>query len=161
MPSQSRKTSATLDKLRQGRACYKRRAWGDAYGLLSLVDRTAPLRVQDLELLATATYMTGRDLEFCGILDRVHHACLDAGDRPHAARCAFWSGLIHLFRGEAGQAGARFSRAERLLEGLDCVEQGYLLLPVAEQQLGESHLDAAHAAAQRAFEIGDRFADAD
>jgi DNA-binding CsgD family transcriptional regulator len=129
--------------------------------LLSLVDRTAPLRAQDLELLATTAYMTGRDFDFCRILDRAHHAHLDADNRPRAARCAFWSGLILLFRGEAGQAGAWFSRAERVVEGVDCAEQGYVLVPVVEQQLGGGHLDAAHTAAQRAVEIGDRFADAD
>jgi ATP/maltotriose-dependent transcriptional regulator MalT len=161
MSSKSRKTSALQDKLRQGRESYRCRAWGDAYRTLSLADQKAPLRVEDLELLATAAYMTGRDLEFWRILDRAHHAHLETGNHPRAARCAFWSGLTLLLRGEAGQAGAWFARAQRLVDGRDCVEQGYLLLPVAELQLGEGHDNAAHTAAERAAEIGERFADAD
>jgi DNA-binding CsgD family transcriptional regulator len=161
MPAQSRKTSAVQDNLRQGRESYRRRAWGDVYRSLLLADQKAPLEVEDLELLATATYLVGRDLEFCRILDRAYQAHLEVGDPPGAARCAFWSGLILLFRGEAGQAGAWLARAHRLVDSLDCVEQGYLLLPVAERQLDEGHEDAAHASAQRAAEIGNRFADAE
>jgi len=161
MTSEPRKTSAAYDKLRKGRESCRRRAWGDAYRSLSLADQMASLGSKDLEMLATAAYLTGREIEFCKILDRAHRACLEAGDQPRAARCAFWLGLTLLFRSEGGQAGAWLARAKRLIEGLDCAEQGYVLLPVAEQQLSEGHDDAALAAARRAAEIGDRFGDAD
>jgi len=156
-----RNAGSAPDKLRQGREFYRRGAWEHAYCSLSLADQAEPLRAEDLEVLATAAYLTGRDLEYCDILDRAHHRHLEGGDRPRAARCAFWSGLILLFRGEAGQASAFLARAHRLVDGVECVEHGYLLLPEAEQQLGKGHNDAAHGMAQRAAEIGGRFADAD
>ena len=61
--------------------------------------------------------------------------CLDAGDASRAARCAFWIGMTLAIRGEIGPAGGWFGRAQRLveLEDQDCVEQGYLLMPVALQ----------------------------
>jgi DNA-binding CsgD family transcriptional regulator len=149
------------DKLKQGRESYRRRAWGDAYQSLSLADRATPLGIEDLELLATSAYLTGRDLDFHRFLDRAHHAHLDAGDRVRAARCAFWLGLTQLLRGERGQASGWLARARRLVEGRDCVEHGYLLLPVAEQHLAEGNGDAAHTTAAGAAEIGDRFGDAD
>ena len=161
MTSPPRKTSAARDTLNKGRESYRRRAWGDAYRSLSLADHAVSVGAKDLELLATAAYLTGRDIEFCKILDRAHREYVEAGDRPRAARCAFWAGLTLLLRGELGQASAWLGRAERLVDGLDCAEQGYVLLPVAERQLGEGHVDAAHATARRAAEIGDRFADAE
>lgn len=152
---------SVLDELKQGRESYRRRAWGDAYQSFSLADQATPLGIEDLELLATSAYLIGQDLEFHGFLDRAHQAHVEAGDRTRAARCAFWLGLSLLFRGEMGHASGWLSRARRLIEHLDCVEQGYLLLPVAEQQLDEGNDDAANITASSAVEIGDRFGDAD
>lgn len=150
-----------LDKLKEGRESYQRRAWGDAFRSLSLADQTTPLGIEDLELLATSAYLLGRPADFYRILDRVHHAHRQAGDRARAARCAFWFGLTLLLRGETAQASGWLARARRLIEGHDCVEHGYVLLPVAEQHLAESHGDAAYSTAAAAADIGEGFGDAD
>ena len=105
---------------------------GDAYRSLSLADKGAPLGGEDLELLAMSAYLLGRDDDYLRALDRAHHAYLDSGEDVRAVRCAFWLGLRLLFRGETGRASGWLARAQRLLERQerDCVEQGYLLLPV-------------------------------
>jgi len=90
-------------ELTQARECYRRRAWSEAYRLLLLADRKTPLGVEDLERLATSAYLIGRDLDFERFLDRAHHAYVQEGDQPCAARCAFWLGLTLLLRGETGQ----------------------------------------------------------
>jgi DNA-binding CsgD family transcriptional regulator len=149
------------DRLARGRECYRRRAWADAYRSLSDADRAAPLGAGDLELLATSAYLIGRDREFLHALDRAHHAHLRAGDGTRAARAAFWIGLLLLLRDEAGPATGWLARARRLLERRPCVEQGYLLLPVAEQHLAGGDHEAAYATASDAAAIGDRFGDAD
>ena len=150
-----------LDALKQGRESHRRRAWGDAFESLSRADRAAPLGAADLELLATAAYLVGRELDFLRLVERAHHAHVQADDSERAARCAFWLGLTLLLRGDAGQASGWLARARRLVDGRDCVEHGYLLLPVAERQLLEGEHGLASASAASAAGIGERFADAD
>jgi DNA-binding NarL/FixJ family response regulator len=114
-------------------------------------------------MLATCAYLTGRDDEYLDALERAHRGYAEEGKNRNAVRCAFWLGLRLLFRGEAGRANGWLSRARRLLgsEPADCAEQGYLLLPLAEQQIRSGDCAGAYATAQRATEIGDRCADAD
>jgi ATP/maltotriose-dependent transcriptional regulator MalT len=150
-----------VDTLHQGRDSYHRRAWADAYTSLCLADLTSPLSGEDLELLGTSAYLIGRDLDSERIFERAHRAYAAARDHVRAARAAFWLGLTILFRGEIGPATGWLSRARRLLDSRDCVEQGYLLLPVAEQELTEGEVESALRAANRAAAIGDRFGDPD
>jgi DNA-binding NarL/FixJ family response regulator len=151
------------DQLARGRKAYERRAWDDAYRHLSVADEASPLGVEDLERRATAAYLAGLDDAYLRALERTHHAYLDDGNSLRAARAAFWLGLRMAFRGEAGRANGWFGRARRLLqrEGKACAEEGYLLLPSAEQQLEAGASEAAYATANRAAEIGDQFGEAD
>src|SRR3989442_1822766 len=97
------------------------------------------------------------------ILERAHHAYLEAGELLRAVRCAFWVGTTLARRGEMGPATGWLGRAHRLLEReeLDCVERGYLLLPVVFQNEATGDYAAAAATAADAAEIGERFGDAD
>ena len=137
----------------------------DAYESLSRADRgpAAALGAADLELLATSAYMLGRDDEYVAGLERAHHAHLDAGDAMRAVRCAFWMGINLMLRGELGRSTGWLGRAQRLVEReeCDCVEQGYLLVPVFERQLANGDYDAAYATAGEAAASGERFADPD
>jgi DNA-binding CsgD family transcriptional regulator len=148
-------------RLQQGRDSFGRRNWAEAYRTLSQIDKANPLQVEDLERLATAAYLTGRDDDYLKVLERAHRAHLDEGDIARAARCAFWVGLRLIFRGEMGPATGWFGRARRLLEeqAHDCVEQGYLMLPLVEQQLGGGKWAEASDLAAQAAAIGSRFRD--
>jgi tetratricopeptide (TPR) repeat protein len=66
-------------------------------------------------------------------------------------------------RGEMGPATGWLGRAQRLVEREehDCVEQGYLLLPLVLQHAARRDWEAASAAAAEAAEVGERFGDAD
>lgn len=149
------------DTIEDGRDSFLRRAWADAYRSLSAADRTAGLEPEDLERLAVSAYLIGRDEEFVRLLERAHHAHLEGGEHPRAARCAFWTGLSLLLRGETGPATGWLGRAQRLLEGRECAERGYLLLPAAEQELSEGDAESAWESASTALAIGERFGDAD
>jgi DNA-binding CsgD family transcriptional regulator len=118
---------------------------------------------EDRERLATAAYMLGHDDEYLGVLERAHQAYLDDGEPVRAARCAFWLSLTLTLRGEAGRAAGWLGRGQRLLdrEDRDCVERGYLLIPVvAQHEIAGDH-EAAYAVATAAAEIAERFGDAD
>ncbi|NDZ17901.1 helix-turn-helix transcriptional regulator [Variovorax sp. WS11] len=160
----ARVCAVALDSpLHRGRECYAQRAWFEAWQALSRADQQAPLEGDDLERLAMAAYLLGRDDDYLQTLDRAHGSYLAAGDNQRAVRCAFWLGLRLYLRGDGGRATGWFARAHRLLECQppDCVERGYLMLSVVSQQVAAGDLDAAVATAAAAAEIGDRFADAD
>ena len=110
-----------------------------------------------------AAYLAGRDDDGAGISARAYHELLRLGDAPRAARCAFWLGFTLLHRGELARGGGWLARARRLLDDgdLDCVEQGYLLVPAALQSMAGGDAAAACAAFGRAAEIGGRFRDPD
>jgi DNA-binding CsgD family transcriptional regulator/tetratricopeptide (TPR) repeat protein len=150
-----------FDGLEGGRECYERRAWADAYRILLAADRSAALAPDDLERLATTAFLTGRDVEFQRLQERLHRAHVEAEDRPRAARCTFWLSLVALLRGEIGPTNAWIARGQRLVEGRDCVERGYVLLMVSEQHLLDGRLAESHATAGQAGEFGERFEDAD
>ncbi len=154
---------AAHDELERGREAYATRTWRDAHELLSLADAATPLGGEDLELLATSAYMLGRDDDYVRALERAHQAYLDGGETLRAARCAFWIGMNLAMRGEAGQASGWFGRAQRLIDrvGRECVEHGYLLLPLALQNEAGGDYEGAAAAAADAAEIGERFEEAD
>ncbi|NGO54841.1 response regulator transcription factor [Mesorhizobium camelthorni] len=151
-----------LDHLERGRNHYEQRAWAEAYRMLSLADQETPLGASDLERLAMAAYLVGRDDEYLRTLERAHNAYLNSDQCARAVRCAFWLAFRVLMRGEMGRANGWLARAQRLLEGdaSECAEQGYLLLPVA-QGLKLRGYEAAYAAAAEAAAIGERCGDLD
>ena len=155
--------SAGSDELERGRESYSSSAWVTAYDSLSRADQLSPLRAKDLELLATAAYMLGREDEWMRILERAHLGHSAAGENRRAVRCAFWIGIVLAIRGEMGAATGWLGRAQRLLEHeeAECVEQGYMLMPVVFQHEAEGDWEGASATAAAAAETGERFGDAD
>ncbi|MGZ8702687.1 MAG: helix-turn-helix transcriptional regulator, partial [Gaiellaceae bacterium] len=151
------------DELERGREAYARSAWSEAYDLLGRAERAAPLSGSDLVALAIAAHMLGHVDEFLPLLERAHHTYAEEGEALPAVRCAFWIGMNLALRGEMGPATGWLGRAQRLLEreGGECVEQGYMLLPVAFQHEVSGDFDGAAATAAAAAEIGERFGDID
>jgi len=154
---------ATADNLNRGRDAFLRRGWTDSYMFLAAADREEPLQPEDLERLATAAYLIGKDEESMEIWTRAHQEFLRSAAVARAARCAFWLGFCLMHHGERARAGGWITRGRELLEGAhqDCVEQGYLLLPIALQRLFAGDAAGAYAMFCQAAEIGDHFGDRD
>ena len=157
-------TSATPNpEPRRGREAFARHNWVEAFARLSDADRDATLEPEDVERLATAAYLLGRDTESADLWARAHQEYLRRNDVERAARCAFWLAFGLIDRREFARAGGWFSRARRLLDdgNRDCVEQGYLLLPLALERVDRRDFDGALEAFSRAAEFGTRFHDHD
>lgn len=152
-----------LSDLERGRRLYREQAWRGAFEAFLRAQESAPLGGEDLELLARAAYMLGRDDDYVAALERAHEEYLQRGEVPRAVRCCFWIGHSFLFRGERPRGAGWFARGQRLLEGLavDCVECGYLLIPRWLQEMGRGNYEAGRALAAEGAAIGERFGDAD
>ncbi len=153
----------SVPDLERGRQAFAQAGWRDAYEALAAADLVTRLRATDLELLARAAYMLGRDDDYVSALERAYRVHLDAGAPMPAIRCAFWIGHSWLFRGQAAPAFGWFARAERLLdrEQGDVAERGYVLVGEMLDHLSRGDAAGSLAAAAEITEIGERFGDPD
>jgi DNA-binding CsgD family transcriptional regulator len=136
--------------------------WGDAFAHLSAVQRERDLDIEDLERLAMAAYMVGRDDACEEAWIAAHHVRLRRGETERAARCAFWHALGLLFRGDLAPGMGWVARGGRLLEESrrDCVEQAWLRMLVALPHLFAGEVDV-YSTFVEAGDIAQRLADAD
>jgi hypothetical protein len=90
-----------IDDREEGAHCsFERRMWGDAFAELWAAHRERQLGVE-LERLAVAAYMVGRDDACEEAWMGAHHAWVGRGEAERAAGCAFWQALGLFFRGRA------------------------------------------------------------
>ena len=120
---------------------------------------TSPLQLVES---AQASLLVGNEHEGLEKLARAHQSFLAIGETRAAVRCAFWLGFIALLGGDVAQASGWLSRAERLLEGApECVERGYLFLPLGYRSVTGGEPIKAYEAFSQAGQIGRQFADSD
>lgn len=149
--------------VQRGRQAFAAGSWQAARDALAEAERRAPLEPDDVERLATAAAMLGRDDEWAQALELAYERNLER-DRPlSAVRCAFWIGVRLARSGQMARASGWLARARRLLEREDeeRVEHGYLLLPRCFQEQGAGELEAAATTAGEAAAIGERLGDDD
>jgi DNA-binding CsgD family transcriptional regulator len=153
---------ALADREQRARSSFERRLWSDAFAELSAAHREGQLAVEDLERLAVAAYMVGRDDACEDAWMGAHHAWLRRGEPEGAARCAFWQALGLFFRGELAPAMGWVARGGRLLENRrECVEEAWLRMLKALPSLFQGDADAAYPSFVEAEAIAQRFGDSD
>ncbi len=103
------------ETLRSARLSFEQKAWAVSSRLFEAADCEVRLEPADLERLATATYLTGRDEESETFRARAHQTLLDRGDPEGAARSAFWLAFGLLQRGATALASGWLARTERFL----------------------------------------------
>ncbi|HEX2064987.1 MAG TPA: LuxR C-terminal-related transcriptional regulator [Acidimicrobiales bacterium] len=148
--------------LDEGREAFDRQQWGDAYRRLSTASQEHSLAIDDLDRLATAAYLIGRDEESFELWASGHQSCLEAGEVTQAVRFAVRLANGLGFKGDVGRASGWVRRARRLLEdaGFDGVEPGYLDHVDAFCRIfEEGDVVAAHGLFARAAKVGHRFED--
>jgi DNA-binding CsgD family transcriptional regulator len=154
---------ADVETLGRARQSFAQNAWAESYRLFQAADREAPLEPEDLERLAKAAYLLGRDDESEAFWARAHQAFLDRGDPEGAARSAAWLAFGLLQRGARAPASGWLARAARILDEahLDSVVRGYLLIPTAIQRIVQGDPAAGHAVFDQAAQIASRFGNRD
>ena len=149
--------------LERARKSFEQSSWAESYRLFEAADREAPLDPEDLERLATAAYLVGRDDECEAFWERAHHRFLERGDLEGAARSAFWLGVGLQLGGAIAPASGWFARAQHILdEGqMESVLRGYLLIPSAIQRIVQGDPAAGDTLFSQAAEIARRYGDRD
>ena len=153
---------AVADREERARSAFARRMWGDAFADLWAAHRDRVLDGEDLERLAVAAYMLGRD-EACeeGWI-AAHRVWMARGEPERAAGCAFRHALGLFFRGDLAPAMGWVARGGRLLEQSrrDSVEQAWLQMLTALPRLlsGDASVYSSFA---EAGEIAGRLGDPD
>jgi DNA-binding CsgD family transcriptional regulator len=144
-----------------GREAFARRAWSEAFDAFSDADRCDPLGVDDLERLATAAYLVGRD--DADLWERTFHECARIGDASRAARCAFLLCFGLFSRGEAARAAGWLARSRKALA--DVADggpgDGYVLVFAGLEQLQSGEPELALVSFEQVATLGERFGDRD
>ncbi len=140
------------------RRAYDQHDWPAAYEGLRTAE-TGP----DLERLAVAAQLIGLEEESVDAYRRAHTVFLKEHEVERAVRCAAQLVMSFINRGDMAQAQGWLARARRILDdsGSDCVEAGYLLIPVALQALFGADPQRALEVLSQVAEIAARFGDAD
>lgn len=155
------RSDRACSELDRGREAYAARAWAEAYGALRSAAASRSLGPADLERLAVSALLTGDEAGGEEAWAQAYQGFLDAGEPAAAARCAIWLGMHLGSNGEPARAGGWLARAGRLLDeaGLDCVERGYLLIPVGIRALQEGRAADGRRVFDQAAAIAERFGD--
>jgi DNA-binding NarL/FixJ family response regulator/tetratricopeptide (TPR) repeat protein len=158
-----RDVRAMSDVLERAREAFAQESWGEACTRFGMADEGEPLAVDDLERWALAAQLVGQDELAQSTWERAHLQLLDRGELERAVRCAFWLAFGLLNRGRMAQAGGWMGRAQRLVEehALECVEQGFLLVPVALRTLESGDPQRAHELFGQVLSFGQRFGEPD
>jgi ATP/maltotriose-dependent transcriptional regulator MalT len=149
--------------LARARKSFEQHTWADSYRLFEAADRETPLEPEDVERLATAAYLLGREDESEAFWERAHRTFLERGDGEGAARCACLLAVALQLRGTIAPASGWFARAQQILDDgqIECVVRGYLLIPAAIQRVVQGDAAAGDALFNQAAEIARQYGDRD
>lgn len=148
------------DPIAAGREAISRRAWEEAYELLS--GASDELAADDVERLADAAFWSVRLEEALKLRERAYRANLAEGNRLRAGGVAVRLALDYLSRWNIPLYTGWLAKGERLLaDQPESLEHGHaaLVRSVAAGWHGRMEEGLAHA--ERAYELGERFGDAD
>jgi class 3 adenylate cyclase len=155
----------TEQRIREAREAARRRDWQHTWELLRAEDAAGQLSTPDLSLLADAAELISGIATATQYRERAYAAANRDGDLRLAARMALRLVSGYHWRGQPSVESSWLKRAERTLAELpEGPEHGWLELTRSRRcLLGEEGggVEAAYAHAERAAELGRRFADQD
>ena len=148
------------DLLVRARDAYARKAWAEARTAYEEAARESALDLDCLEQYAVASHLLGDNDQSRDILAQGYRDAVRDGERPRAARFAFWIGHSLFFEGRVSEAGGWWTRARQLLADLpECAEHGYLLVPTGVEQIFAGDPASGRITFAQALDIGRRYGD--
>jgi len=145
-----------------GRDAMKRHAWAEALEAFVAADHEGGLAPEDLELLGSAAWWTGKPDEAVDPLERAFAAYLETGRPTEAAGVAFQLAYIAFRRNAPSVGGGWFGRAAGLLEGVpESGMHAWLHLFSGMGAVMEHRMTEALAFADRAIEVARKHGNAD
>jgi DNA-binding NarL/FixJ family response regulator len=145
----------------RAREAVDRRAWAEAYAILSEVPQ-GDLSPEDLETLADAAWWTTRLDESIAARQKAYTGYSAAGEDVRAGGMALRLAIEHFLRGEPAVGAGWLGRAHRHLDGRDdCPEVAALSLVEATVARFGGDLDGSLALARRGAVIAERIGDVD
>jgi DNA-binding SARP family transcriptional activator len=158
VPDPAGPDAALDDTVASARSAMRRFRWQEAFDQFRVADGQGGLDGEDLDALAEAAFWLGRPHEAHLARQRAHAALLTEGQPRRAAMVAIVLSVNYGARRRFSVGEGWFQRAQRLLaDEPDCPEQGFLAWARAMLAIGAGDLNAALAAARRAFDFGRRF----
>ncbi len=156
------KDETATRSLTMAAAAIGRGDWQEAYDVLQDLDGAGCLDPEGLRLLADAAYGAGHFEVAIDSFERLHTACLDAGDQLAAASAAT-SVAMYLMMDTGLMAPVRgwSLRAARLLEGQEeAPVHAWLAMVRTYERLMSGDMEAASAFAQDAIRLGTQHGEA-
>ena len=148
-------TQEVGSRLGEARIAVARRAWEQAFDLLSALDSEAGLEPEDLEALAKAAYWTGDSDRSIAAREKAYAAYIAQGDEQGAAFCALTLRREYVSKLQHSVASGWLTRAERLLDSYPgSTAHGYLAIAHADAARARGDFAQALALIDRALEIG-------
>ena len=152
---------AVADREKRARSAFAERRWAVAFADLSAAQSQRELNGEDLERLAIAAYMLGKDSDCEEAWIAANRVWSERGEAERAAGCAFRNALGLFFRGDLAPAMGWVARGGRLLENRpESVEQAWFEMLTALPRLFSGDASAYSSLAE-AGEIAERLADPD
>ena len=153
-----------VDDLRQAREAFERREWVAAYEALSGLEEVE-LTADDFVSLATTAFLLGQRNDCVQAMQRSYQINLDHGEVLAAARSALWLATVLFNGGEAAIGSGWTSRAKRILDDVDdvddVVERGYLFYAQLMSHIMKGEFGEAFALAPQVTDYGQRFHEPD
>ena len=148
------------DPIAAGREAAARRAWKEAYELLSSAGDS--LSADDIEQLADAAFWSVRLDEALALRERAHKAHLDEGNRLRAGGVAVRLAIDYLSKWNIPLFSGWLAKGERLLaDEPESREHAQAALVRSVHANWTGRLEESLKHAETAYELGKRFGDAD
>ena len=152
---------AVTDRQERGRSAFAERRWAVAFADLSAAQSERELDGKDLERLAVAAYMLGKDGDCEEAWIAANRVWSERGEAERAAGCAFRHALGLFFRGDLAPAMGWVARGGRLLENRpESVERAWFAMLTALPRLFSGDA-STYSSFGEAGEIAERLADPD